>query len=42
MLGRTEIGQFAGKYTRDYKKRSWNASMHLEARYDVTSILKVG
>ena len=24
------------------KRRSWNAGAYLEARYDVTSILKVG
>ena len=34
--------QVAGKYTHNYKKRgSWNACMHVEMRYDVTSILKV-
>ena len=44
MLGRTETRVIvnSSENTGDYKRRGWNAGEHLEARHDVTSILKVG
>ena len=41
-LKRTRLWQLAGKYTPNYKKRGgWNVGEHLEAWYEVMSILKV-